>query len=68
MGFLQDLGLDDLLSSVREMTEQFDELKDEIITSILEPSTELKDTIQDSAASLTGGEAVSSVDSSESNN
>lgn len=67
MGFLQDLGLDDLLSSVREMTDQFDELKDEIITSIMEPGTELKETIQDSAASLTGSESAST-DSAESNN
>lgn len=68
MGFLQDLGLDDLLSSVREMTDQFDELKDEIITSILEPGTELKETIQDSATSLINGESTGSVDPSEINN
>jgi hypothetical protein len=47
MGLLQYLGLDDLADSVNEFTTGFDELKDEIISSVVGPTEELKNTVTD---------------------
>jgi hypothetical protein len=54
MGLLQHLGLDDLADSVNEFTSGFDELRDEIISSVIGPGEELKNTVDDIAGSVTG--------------
>ncbi|MGV9001408.1 MAG: hypothetical protein ACOH18_00405 [Candidatus Saccharimonadaceae bacterium] len=59
MGFLQMLGLDDLADSVNELTTGFDELREEIITSVIGSGTELKETVNDIAESIRGNETPS---------
>ena len=58
MGFLDDLGFGEILSSVREMTNEIAGLKDDIVSSVLEPVTGLQDTVQDITGSLTGDDAT----------
>lgn len=57
MGFLHYFGLDDLADSVNEFTESFDELKTEIISSIVDPGVELKETVNDIADSVANKES-----------
>lgn len=52
MGFLQYLGLDDLADSVNELTTEIDGLRDEIITSVVGPAEELKNTVGDITQSI----------------
>jgi hypothetical protein len=59
MGLLQYLGLDDLADSVNELTTGFEELRDEIVTSVIGPGEELKSTISDITGSITSGEPIS---------
>lgn len=54
MGFLQYLGLDDLADSVNEFTTEMDGLRNEIVNSVVGPTEELKNTVDDIAGSLTG--------------
>ena len=66
MGFFQDLGLDEIVSSVREMAEEIGGLKDDIISgvkddigaSLVDPATDLRSTIQDAADSITGNDSA----------
>ena len=52
MGFLNYLGLDDLADSVNELTNGFDELREEIVSSVVGSGEELKSTIDDIGNSL----------------
>ena len=54
MSFLDDLGLGDIISSVREMTTEITGLKDDIISSVVDPVTGLQDTVQDISSGITG--------------
>jgi len=45
MSFLSYLGLDDVAEGIREFTDGFDELKQEIISSVIGPGEELKNTV-----------------------
>lgn len=67
MGFLQFLGLDELADSVNELTSGIDELRDEIISSVIGSGEELKSTVDDIAGSIAGGDAVIDTSSGESN-
>lgn len=58
MGLLQYLGLDDLADSVNELTSGIDELKDEIISSVIGPGEELKNTVTDIAADIQSDETA----------
>ena len=62
MGFLQYLGLDDLADSVNEFTSGFEELRDEIISSVVGSGEELKETVHDIAGSISGVELPSVTD------
>lgn len=62
MGIFQLLGLDDLADSVNELTTGFDELKEEIISSVIGPGEELKNTVTDIAGTIK--EEVSNIGSS----
>ena len=61
MGFFQDLGLDELVQSFREMSDEITGLKDDLISgvkddivgSVSEPAQDLKNTIQDITGSIT---------------
>lgn len=46
------LGIDDIVQSVNEFAEELDGLRDEIVTSLVEPGKELKDTVDDISESL----------------
>ena len=59
MGFLQYLGLDELADSVNELTTGFEELRDEIVTSVIGPTEDLKNTIGEITGSITSGEPIS---------
>ena len=52
MVFLNYLGLDDLADSVNELTNGFDELREEIVSSVVGSGEELKNTIDDIGNSL----------------
>lgn len=59
MGILQYLGLDDLADSVHELTTGIDELREEIITSVIGPGEELKNTVSEIAGSIKGTDTPS---------
>ena len=42
MGFLQDFGLDELISRVGELTNELDGIRKDIISSVVNPSEDLK--------------------------
>ncbi len=65
MGILQYLGLDDLADSVNELTSGLDELREEIITSVIGPGEELKNTVNEIAGSVSGGEVATDPSSNE---
>jgi ElaB/YqjD/DUF883 family membrane-anchored ribosome-binding protein len=50
MGFLQDLG--GFMSDVNALTEEIDNVKRDVVSSILDSATEVKQTIDDTAAEL----------------
>ena len=55
MGLLNFLGLDEIADSVREFTDEFDALKQDVIDSVIAPGEELKNTVDDIAGSITNG-------------
>ena len=58
MGFFQDLGLDEIVSSFRDMAEAVDGLKEDIVSSVIQPGTDFKDTIQDISNTVTNGDGT----------
>lgn len=62
MGIFQLLGLDDLADAVNDLTTSVEELKDDIVTSVIGPGEELKNTVTDIAGTIK--EEVSSIESS----
>ncbi len=54
MGFFDDLGIGDIISSVREMSEEISGLKDDIVSSVVDPVTGFQDTVQDISSSISG--------------
>ena len=58
MGFFQDLGLDEIVSSFRDMAEAVDGLKEDIVSSVIQPGTDFKDTIQDISNTVTNGDST----------
>lgn len=68
MGFFQDLGLDEIVSSVSEMANELSGLKDDLLGGIQdnvagaigEPLSDLQNTVQDITDSVTGGDGSSS--------
>lgn len=59
MGFFEDLGIGDLVSGIRDMSNEITGLKDEIISSVVGPTDDLQNTIQDIASSVTGSDDTS---------
>ncbi len=53
MSFLSYLGLDDVADGIREFTDGFDELKQEILSSVIGPGEELKNTVGEIVESVT---------------
>lgn len=62
MGFLQDFGLDEIFSSVSEMAQEINGLKDDLFNGVKEdiaaglgdPVNDLKSTVQDITSDITG--------------
>lgn len=54
MGLLNDFGFDELASSLKELTDGIEELKADIVESVIGPGKELKDTAHDIAGSIKG--------------
>lgn len=54
MGFFDNLGLGDIISSVQDMTNEINGLKDDIVSSVVDPVTDLQSTVQDISSSITG--------------
>ena len=53
MSLLSYLGLDDLADGIREFTDGFDELKQVVVSSVIGPGEELKNTVGDIVESVT---------------
>jgi hypothetical protein len=49
MGFF-----DDLFTDVRAFTDEIQTIKDELVSSVLDPSGELRDTVNEIAGEITG--------------
>jgi hypothetical protein len=49
MGFF-----DDLFNDVRVFTDEIQTIKDELVSSVLDPSGQLRDTVNDIASEITG--------------
>lgn len=56
MGLLDFLGIDDIAESISEFASDLDELKEEIVTSLVEPGEELKKTVDDISDTLHGAD------------
>jgi hypothetical protein len=56
MGFL-----DDIFSDVRAFTDELQDLKQELVSSVLDPSGELRDTVNEIAGEITGKPSAPSV-------
>ncbi len=54
MGFFDNLGLGDMISSVQDMTNEINGLKDDIFSSVVDPVTVLQGTVQYISSSITG--------------
>ena len=67
MGLLDYLGLNDIADGIREFTTEIDGLKNEIIDSVVGPSEELKDTVNDIAGSITNDASPTDASSSDAN-
>lgn len=59
MSLLSMLGLDDLEDSIKELTEGIDDLKKDIVESVIGPGEDLKKTVNDIAGSIKSGDAPS---------
>ena len=54
MGFL-----DDLIKDVRSFTDEIQDIKQELVSSVLDPSGELRDKVNEIAGEITGSNASS---------
>ena len=61
MGLLNYFGFDEFADGIKELTDGFDELKQDIVESVIGPGDELKDTVNEIAGSMSSG--VSPTDS-----
>lgn len=52
MGFFDELGLGDLLSSVRDMSDEISTLKDDVISSVAGPTDDIKSAFHDITGSI----------------
>jgi len=57
MGFF-----DEIFTEVRAFTEEFQDLKQELVSSVLDPSGELRDTVNEIAGEITGKSISSPAD------
>lgn len=55
MGFF-----DEIFTDVRAFTNELQEIKEELVSSVLDPSGELRDTVNEIASDFTGNNDVSS--------
>lgn len=55
MGFLEFLGLDELADSINELTTGIDELRDEVISSVIGTGDDLKEVVADTVKDITSG-------------
>jgi hypothetical protein len=54
MGFLEDLGLGEILASVNEMRDELAGLRDDVVSTITDSSSDLTSTVDDIAAGISG--------------
>ena len=54
MGFLDDLGLGELISSVNELRGELEGLRDDVVSSVMDTGDELGSTIEDISSSISG--------------
>lgn len=54
MGFLDDLGFGELISSVNELRGELEGLRDDVVSSVLDTGDELGGTIEDISSSISG--------------
>ena len=54
MGFLEDLGLGEILASVNEMRDELVGLRDDVVSTITDSSSDLTSTVDDIAAGISG--------------
>lgn len=53
MGFLQDFGLDDFIKDVVAVRDEFDSIKEEVVTSAITSVSQVKQTLSDTQAEIT---------------
>lgn len=54
MGFLDDLGFGELISSVNELRGELEGLRDDVISSVTDAGSELGSTVEDISNGITG--------------
>lgn len=54
MGFLDDLGFGELISSVNELRGELEGLRDDVVSSVMDTGDELGSTIEDISSSISG--------------
>ncbi len=54
MGFLDDLGFGELISSVNELRGELEGLRDDVVSSVMDTGDELGSTIEDMSSSISG--------------
>lgn len=54
MGFLDDLGLGDIVASVNEMRGELSGLRDDIVSSVTDSTSDVTSTLDDITSSISG--------------
>lgn len=58
MGFLDELGLGDIISSVNEVRDELSGLRDDIISSVTDSTGDITNTIDEIASSISGDDTT----------
>lgn len=54
MGFLEDLGLGEIIASVNEMRDELGGLRDDVVSTVMDSGSDLTGAVDDIAAGLSG--------------
>ena len=60
MGFLEDLGLDEIIASVNEMRDELGGLRDDVVSTVMDSGSDLTGAVDDIAAGFSGDDTSAS--------
>ena len=60
MGFLEDLGLGEIIASVNEMRDELGGLRDDVVSTVMDSGSDLTGAVDDIAAGFPGDDTSAS--------